>query len=76
MNLQTATVTSVAMKPKYANEIQLGCAYTLTRGNTKVSGYCQAVWTDHATGNLALTRIKLEHLGWLDLADWNFIDEL
>lgn len=59
---------------KYANDIKLGCVYTLTRDNTTVTGTCQAVWTDHLTGNLSLSRIKLEHLGWLDLSDWKFAE--
>jgi len=62
------------MKIKYANDIHLGSSYTLTRDNTTITGICEAVWADHPTGNLALTRIKLEHLGWILLADWEFAE--
>lgn len=62
------------MQIKYANDIHLGSLYTLTRDNTRITGICLAVWTDHQSGNLALTRIKLEHLGWIGLSDWEFAE--
>lgn len=59
-------------KPKIADQFELGRRYSFRKPEQGllVVGYVEGLNRESRSGNLALTQVKIEGYGWIDLADW------
>ena len=59
-------------RPKIAEQFELGGRYSFRKPekNLLVVGYVEGLNRESRSGELALTQVKIEGYGWIDLVDW------
>jgi hypothetical protein len=59
-------------KPKIAEQFELGGRYSFRKPDKGllVVGYVEGLNRESRSGELALTQVKIEGYGWIDLVDW------
>lgn len=63
--------------PQLAEQIELGTIYTFRKPNDNlaVTGRVEGIDRKSTTGNLALTHVRIDGLGWLTLSEWTIKGE-
>lgn len=64
-------------KPKVAEQFELGRRYSFRKPEQGllVVGYVEGINRSTRSGNLALTSVRINGYGWIDLADWEIEGE-
>lgn len=63
--------------PQLAEQIELGTIYTFRKPNENLTviGRVEGIDRKSTSGNLALTHVRIDGLGWLTLSEWTIRGE-